>query len=221
MEETSPKGSNSMESANIYHILCIEGNADNLELFVKFLELDGYQVTPANSFGKALDLALKYSFDLCLVGDGFVDGTSLDLVGQIHAFEPQIPIVCCSARAFSSDIERGLKAGAQAYLTKPFDPVRFQEVIKRLIRQSYYESLEAKRVEVRAIREELARRRQETAEAIDHSRKLFTKAEEELLRIKALTAFLAARGTSANFRRLWPEVLTAELEHLGVLRDVR
>jgi two-component system phosphate regulon response regulator PhoB len=35
----------------------------------------------------------------------------------------EIPIVCCSARAMSDDIEAGLAAGADDYVTKPCDPL--------------------------------------------------------------------------------------------------
>jgi DNA-binding response OmpR family regulator len=206
-----------MESANVHHILCIEGDADGLELLVKCLELSGYKAIPSGSFNKALDLALNCPFDLYLIGDRLPDGSEIELARQIRAADPQTPLVFCSSRAFPYDIERGMAVGAQVYLTKPCDPKRLDEVIKRLIRQAYYESLEAKREEITVIREELLRRYQETAERSDRQRARFTLAEEKVLRIKARAAFLAARGTRANFERLWPEVLSAEISSTGYI----
>jgi two-component system cell cycle response regulator DivK len=200
-----------MESANVHHILCIEGEADNLGLFVKWLELSGYKATPADSFSKALDLALNYPFDLYLVGDSLPRGREIEFARQIRAADQQTPIVICSSMAFPSDIEEGLSVGAQAYLTKPCKPETLERAIRRAIRQSYYESLDAKRAELRAICEELSLRNRESVEPFDRASSRLTQAEETLLRIKARAAFLAAGGTRANFERFWPEVLSAAI----------
>jgi CheY-like chemotaxis protein len=45
----------------------------------------------------------------------------------------KIPIVLLSARAQDMDIREGLDIGADAYLTKPFDPVELLDVVGRLL----------------------------------------------------------------------------------------
>jgi CheY-like chemotaxis protein len=45
----------------------------------------------------------------------------------------KIPVVLLSARAQDMDIREGLDIGADAYLTKPFDPVELIDVVGRLI----------------------------------------------------------------------------------------
>jgi DNA-binding response OmpR family regulator len=43
-----------------------------------------------------------------------------------------IPIVCLSAKALASDVEAGLEAGADDYLTKPCDPADLVDRVERM-----------------------------------------------------------------------------------------
>jgi CheY-like chemotaxis protein len=46
----------------------------------------------------------------------------------------KIPVILLSARAQDMDIRDGLDLGANAYLTKPFDPVELLDVVGRLLK---------------------------------------------------------------------------------------
>jgi CheY-like chemotaxis protein len=46
-----------------------------------------------------------------------------------------IPIVMISARTFKEDVRKGLEAGVEAYITKPFDPLTLRDVIQNILKR--------------------------------------------------------------------------------------
>ncbi len=103
------------------HVLCSDDHEDTRALMALWLDLSGYEVTTAGSLAETLPLAQKGNFDLFILDGWYGDGLGFDLCKQIRQFDTRTPILFLSALAFQSDIEKGLAAGAQAYLTKPFD----------------------------------------------------------------------------------------------------
>lgn len=116
-----------------HHILLVEGDHVTAEMVSWYLIKAGYQLTVTASYGESLALAGAGKFNLYLLGEGFRDRTNLDLCQRIRAFDSDTPILFCSAWAYPADIVRGIKAGAQAYLTKPCDLDRLAQTIEQLI----------------------------------------------------------------------------------------
>lgn len=110
-------------------ILCAEDDEDTCELLTLVLGESGYEVVPAYTFADALTKALTGGFDGYLIDNGLPDGTGEDLCRQIREFDENTPIVFYSADAFPKEIEKAMKAGANAYLVKPIAP---QEVTQKL-----------------------------------------------------------------------------------------
>jgi DNA-binding response OmpR family regulator len=114
-------------------ILLVESNDDSREMVRWYLTKVGHQVRATSTCAASLRLVSARQFNLYLLGDDCEDGTTVDLCQQIRAFDSDTPILFCSARAYPADLERGLSAGAQAYLTKPFDWGELEQTIGRLI----------------------------------------------------------------------------------------
>jgi DNA-binding response OmpR family regulator len=114
-------------------ILCAENYQDTREYLVICLDLAGYEVTPGDTVAECVELAASRRFHLYLIGERFPDGSGFDLVEKIRSFDGQTPLVFHSALAYPKDIERGMNAGAQAYITKPSDPRHLVETIRLLI----------------------------------------------------------------------------------------
>jgi DNA-binding response OmpR family regulator len=114
-------------------VLCSDDHEDTRALMALWLDLCGYKVTTAGSLAETLPLTEKGGFDLLLLDGWYVDGFGLDLCKQIRRFDARTPIIFLSALAFQSDIEKGLAAGAQAYLTKPFDFDELGQTIEEYI----------------------------------------------------------------------------------------
>lgn len=98
-------------------------------------ELEGYEVLTATNGEEALDLVGRDSPDavVCDVMMPGIDG--LEVVRRLRA-QPDtvaLPLVVVSAKAQQADIRAGLELGADAYVTKPFDPAELIEVVGRLL----------------------------------------------------------------------------------------
>jgi len=114
-------------------ILSAENHRDTADLLVYVLGYAGYEVLTVDDSIDALKLVRGQAFDLFLIGDLLPVGSSVALAREIRKFNIFTPIVFHSARAYPSDIQRGLSAGAQAYLVKPCDPNHLLGTVARHI----------------------------------------------------------------------------------------
>ena len=115
------------------HILSVEDNKDSSEMIAIFLQSVGYRVTSAPPIAEALKLLEGHDYDLFLLDRILPDGDGIDLCKEIRATDTLTPIVFYSAAAYDHDKERGMAAGAQAYLTKPEVADELEAVIAALI----------------------------------------------------------------------------------------
>jgi DNA-binding response OmpR family regulator len=118
-------------------ILWVEGYRDNREFLAVFLGMAGYAVTSCDSVSQAAIMLEDRQFDIYIVGDCLPFGSSLPLAAQINTVNPKAPLILYSALAFSRDIEQGLNAGAQAYITKPGNLDYLLATIKSLLRRNH------------------------------------------------------------------------------------
>jgi DNA-binding response OmpR family regulator len=95
----------------------------------------GHQVVSARTIGECLELARGEMFDLYMLDDDYIDGTSLELCKQLRKLTPETPILFFSSRAFQRDREMGMAAGASAYLTKPGDIFEIVQTINAILQR--------------------------------------------------------------------------------------
>ncbi len=115
------------------HILVVEDDPDNSDLIAYVLRSSGCQVTATTTMSEALALARGGNFDLILLDGRLPDGSGVDLLGKLRTFNQRTPAVIVSADAYPADRERGMAAGAQAYLIKPCSPDDLQMVVALLL----------------------------------------------------------------------------------------
>ena len=99
------------------------------------LEVEGFDVVAAHNGEEAVALAEAESPDLVILDIMMPRMDGYETVERLKANEATrgIPVVFLSAKAQSSDIERGKTYGVEEYLTKPFDPTDLIEVVERLL----------------------------------------------------------------------------------------
>jgi len=99
-------------------------------------EMEGYRVVTASDGAEALDRVASDHPDLAVLDVMMPRVDGLDVVRVLRA-DPvtcTMPIILLSAKAQALDINRGLEAGADAYVTKPFDPAELLDKAAALIR---------------------------------------------------------------------------------------
>lgn len=108
-----------MKFPNRISVLYAEDNEDACFMLSILLEFSGIEVLCAHTVKQAFEAARNKSFDMYLLGSRFPDGSNLELCRQLREFNPQTPVVFYSNDAHETDRQKGLAAGAEAYLIKP------------------------------------------------------------------------------------------------------
>ena len=102
-------------------ILCVEDEAQVLENNRKAFEDNGYAVLTAQSLAEAREQLAGYSPDAIVLDIMLPDGLGLDLLEEIRRQGLKTPVILLAAWGKPSDVARGLRLGANDYLSKPFD----------------------------------------------------------------------------------------------------
>jgi DNA-binding response OmpR family regulator len=106
-----------------------------VELVRVTLEDDRVRVFEAADGQTALAVAEALAIDLVLLDVHLPDVSGLEVCRALRA-NPRFAtarIVMLTAAAQHDDVVRGLAAGADDYLTKPFSPVRLLSLVDRLL----------------------------------------------------------------------------------------
>jgi DNA-binding response OmpR family regulator len=116
-------------------VLVADDDPDILALVRFRLERDGYEVLAAQDGEAAVDLALARTPDLALLDVMMprIDGYEVTRRLRDHAPTAAIPIILLTARAQEPDVEQGLEAGADDYVTKPFSPQALGERVQEAL----------------------------------------------------------------------------------------
>ena len=101
-------------------VLCVDDD-DTCDLLTTTLGFSDIKVKSTNYFTEALWMAETELFDLYLLETRLPDGgDGFELCRRLHEFNPQTPIIFYSCEAYPADRQKGLAAGATAYLVKPY-----------------------------------------------------------------------------------------------------
>jgi DNA-binding response OmpR family regulator len=105
----------------VIRILVAEDRAGTADLMRRALEAEDHTVLIAYDGDRALDLGTSTDLDLILL-DVMLPGMSgFDVLRRLRAARLDTPVIIVSARDAKPDVVHGLDAGADDYLTKPFE----------------------------------------------------------------------------------------------------
>ncbi len=115
-------------------ILLVEDNDDNWDMLSRRLTRRGFAVERAADGVEAVARA-GGGFDLILmdVNLPLMDGLEATRRIRSEASGPRVPIIALSAHALTSDEDKAISAGADAYHTKPVELPLLLEQIERLL----------------------------------------------------------------------------------------
>lgn len=124
---------NTLESSTA-QILVVEDEAEILELISLLLLRQGHRVQQCRSAIEAVDFLKKEKFDLVVLDWMLPHYSGIDLLKSIGSNKP--PVLMVTAKAEAQDIVTGLEAGADDYITKPFEPAIFIARVKAMLRRA-------------------------------------------------------------------------------------
>jgi len=113
-------------------VLIVEDNEKSMKLFRDVLEVKGYRTLEATTGARAVELATRHLPDVVLMDVQLpdVDGVEALHLIRTDARTASLPVVAVTAQAMDGDRERFLRAGFDAYLSKPVDIAELLDVVK-------------------------------------------------------------------------------------------
>jgi two-component system OmpR family response regulator len=111
------------------HVLLIEDDTEAASLLMRGLRESGYTVDHSVDGRAGLARALQGQFDLIVTDRMLPHLDGLTLIERLRARGSATPVLVLSALGSVDDRIRGLKAGGDDYLTKPF---AFAELLARI-----------------------------------------------------------------------------------------
>ena len=126
----------------IASVVVCEDDPVTLELLCDHLAADRFEVLPAPSASDALRLCRYNQPDMMLLDLALPDAAGLDVLREIREadgidarFNSALPVIVISGRSADADRVRGLDAGADDYVIKPFHypelRARMEAVLRR------------------------------------------------------------------------------------------
>lgn len=113
----------------------MEDNPQNMRLIEMTLRARGYMLLEATDGREALDMAVRERPALIIMDMQLPRMSGLDVTGRLRQMPEfkDIPIMALTAYAMKGDEEKFMKAGCDAYLSKPINTRELPEIIAGML----------------------------------------------------------------------------------------
>jgi two-component system, sensor histidine kinase len=121
-----------------FRILLAEDEPVNRFTTVQLLNKQGHHIESVSNGRQALEALVREPFDLVLMDismpemDG-LEATQAIRSGQLAGVDPNIPVIALTALVMPSDRQRCLAVGMDAYVAKPVETQKLQDVMTKVI----------------------------------------------------------------------------------------
>jgi DNA-binding response OmpR family regulator len=116
-------------------VLLAEDDRDFGNILAQYVTISGFEVILGRDGKEAWELFSRDKPDICVLDVMMPEMDGFTLGEKIKEAQPDVPIIFLTAKSLKEDIVRGLKIGADDYITKPFDPevliLRINNILKR------------------------------------------------------------------------------------------
>ncbi len=116
-------------------LLLVEDDAILAAQTTSVLEHEGYAVDVAVNCRRAATMIHELRYDAAILDLTLPDGDGLDLLKRWRATEISLPVIALTARGGLEDKVRGLEAGADDYVAKPFEMRELLARVRALLRR--------------------------------------------------------------------------------------
>jgi DNA-binding response OmpR family regulator len=117
-------------------ILLVEDEEKVAGFISKGLEEEGYSVEIAYNGRTGLDLLSERPYDIVLLDLMIPEVDGLELLSRMRAWGIDTPVLIITAKTSKEDVIKGLDAGSDDYLTKPFSFDELLARVRALLRRS-------------------------------------------------------------------------------------
>jgi DNA-binding response OmpR family regulator len=117
-------------------LVLVADDEEDIRVLVAFrLKRAGYEVITAADGAEALTLATTRLPDLVVLDMMMPKATGLEVTRSLRGQDEtkDIPVILLTARAQEADVARGIEAGADDYVKKPFSPQDLQLRVQALL----------------------------------------------------------------------------------------
>lgn len=120
--------------------LVVEDEPEIRELMALQLQRNGFEVTSCATAEEGLYLLGRTAYDVILLDWMLPSLSGVEMIQGVRsgALNKATPILMVTAKVEPEDIVRGLEAGADDYLTKPFEVAVFIARVQALLRRARY-----------------------------------------------------------------------------------
>jgi two-component system, NtrC family, response regulator PilR len=114
-------------------LLVVDDEPSMREFLEIMLSQEGYSVALASTGEEGFKLYRQSEPDMVLTDVKMPGMSGLELIKEIHALDPTVPIVAITAYACADDAVRAVRAGAYDYLSKPFQIDDLRVIIRNAL----------------------------------------------------------------------------------------
>lgn len=114
---------------NFNKILLVEDDANLGQVLKEYLEMKQYQVTLCRDGEEGLTSFNRNNYHLVILDVMMPKKDGFTLAADIRKVNPEVPFIFLTAKSMQEDTLKGLKLGADDYITKPFS---MEELLLRL-----------------------------------------------------------------------------------------
>lgn len=118
-------------------LLLVEDSVELADSLCAVLKEAGYAVDWRADGRDALILGEQEPYDLCILDLGLPGMDGLEVLTRWRAAAVRLPVLILTARSNWSERVEGLRAGADDYLPKPFNPEELLLRVQALLRRSH------------------------------------------------------------------------------------
>jgi DNA-binding response OmpR family regulator len=117
-------------------VLLADDDVDIVRFVALNLRLEGFEVVVANHGQDALDKALQLRPSLIVLDTMMPRLDGYEVCSRLRALRPEerIPVIMLTAKSLAADRAMAFTAGADDWVTKPFDPAELVAKVKHHLR---------------------------------------------------------------------------------------
>jgi DNA-binding response OmpR family regulator len=118
-------------------VLVVDDDPVILKLLEVNFDMEGFAVLIAREGEEGIEVARRERPDVIVSDVMMPKASGIELVAELkgNPATSDIPIVLLSAKAQNADVRSGLDAGADDYITKPFEPLDLVDRVTRLLKK--------------------------------------------------------------------------------------